>query len=536
MGTLSRERVVTIEHISKSFPGIKANDDISFDLRKGEIHALLGENGAGKSTLMSILFGLYTPDEGNIYINGEKVEIKNPNDANRYGIGMVHQHFMLVDCYTGLENIVLGVEPKNKLGLLDFKETKKEVEELSKKYSFDVDFNKKVEDMSVGEQQKIEILKTLYRKNDILIFDEPTAVLTPQEIDSLMLSLRNLAREGKSIIFISHKLNEIMEVSDRVTVLRKGKCLGTFLTKDTNPEKLSTLMVGRDVELSINKTKAKPGKIVLELKNVCVYDKERKRDSVKDVSFKVRAGEILCIAGIEGNGQSDLVFGLAGLKKIVSGNAILFGVDTAIYGRHRRNGDKKKETLIDIDLADISVRKRNIAGLAHIPEDRHKYGTVLDFSLSDNLIMEKYFETGFQRFGFRNKKKTEEYAKKLIKTYDIRSGKGTATQVRSMSGGNQQKLIIARELDRKTPLIIAVQPTRGLDVGAVEFIHNELIKRRDEGAAILLISLELDEVMNLSDRIVVMHNGEIVAELDPSKTNRQEIGLYMSGSKRMEGF
>ena len=631
------ENVIELKHITKTFPGIKANDDISLDLRKGEIHALLGENGAGKSTLMSILFGMYEADSGQIFVRGVEHKIKNPNDATALGIGMVHQHFKLVGCYTALQNIILGHEPTDKLGFLKPKRVRQSLIDLCQKYKFQVSLDEKVDDMPVGEQQKVEILKMLYRKNDVLIFDEPTAVLTPQEIDDLMASMRGLAHEGKSILFISHKLNEIMAVADRVTILRKGKCLGTMDVKDTNPQELSRLMVGRDVQLVVDKSEAKVGADVLSVEHLTVYNPEKKRDVVSDVSFSVRQGEIVCIAGIEGNGQSELVYALSGLEKIRSGSAVLHHLDTYRYRRLDKNGvelplsgfnrilkdnvehvwrvnretikavaidgtrrvialfnkrkpykayakkeyfSPKPETTIywkevrehnailrhnhcekikgafrkgylpqligqgwkgdqslryvDAHLEVMSVRERSIGGISHIPEDRQKYGLALDFSLQDNLVLQRYFERKFQAFGFMKNRSIASYADELIKHYDIRSSLGGVTTVRSMSGGNQQKAIVARELDRNTPLLIAVQPTRGLDVGAIEFIHKQIVKQRDNGSGILLISLELEEVMNLSDRILVMFKGEIVAELKPKETTVQEIGLYMSGAKRMD--
>ncbi|MGN1242758.1 MAG: ABC transporter ATP-binding protein [Candidatus Enterosoma sp.] len=548
------ENVIELKHITKVFPGIKANDDISLTLRKGEIHALLGENGAGKSTLMSVLFGLYQQDGGEIYVRGEKVKIKNPNDATRYGIGMVHQHFKLVGCYTALQNIILGYEPVTKaFGFLKPKSVRQSLIDLCEKFHFKVDLDKKIDVMPVGEQQKVEILKMLYRNNDILIFDEPTAVLTPQEIEELMQSMKQLVSEGKSILFISHKLNEIMEVSDRVTVLRKGRCLGTLNTKDTDVNELSRLMVGRDVKLVTDKKPSTPGKPILEVNNLVVHDKEKKKDLVKNISFKVRQGEVVCVAGIEGNGQTDLVYALTGLSKIKSGEAILHDVPIANYMpkdvKKKIKAEKKiikqckkdgteippseVPQTIDVHLEKLSIREKSTCGISHIPEDRQKYGLALDFNLKDNLVLQRYFAKEFQTGGFIKERAKEEYAYRLIEQYDIRSSLGPKTTVRSMSGGNQQKAIIARELDRDSSLLIAVQPTRGLDVGAIEYIHKQIIKHRDENAAVLLISLELDEVMNLSDRILVMYNGEIVGEFDPKKTNVNELGLYMSGAKRM---
>lgn len=548
------ENVIELKHITKVFPGIKANDDISLTLRKGEIHALLGENGAGKSTLMSVLFGLYQQDGGEIYVRGEKVKIKNPNDATRYGIGMVHQHFKLVGCYTALQNIILGYEPVTKaFGFLKPKSVRQSLLDLCEKFHFKVDLDKKIDVMPVGEQQKVEILKMLYRNNDILIFDEPTAVLTPQEIEELMQSMKQLVSEGKSILFISHKLNEIMEVSDRVTVLRKGRCLGTLNTKDTDVNELSRLMVGRDVKLVTDKKPSTPGKPILEVNNLVVHDKEKKKDLIKNISFKVRQGEVVCVAGIEGNGQTDLVYALTGLSKIKSGEAILHDVPIANYMpkdvKKKIKAEKKiikqckkdgteippseVPQTIDVHLEKLTIREKSTCGISHIPEDRQKYGLALDFNLKDNLVLQRYFAKEFQAGGFIKERAKEEYAYRLIEQYDIRSSLGPKTTVRSMSGGNQQKAIIARELDRDSSLLIAVQPTRGLDVGAIEYIHKQIIKHRDENAAVLLISLELDEVMNLSDRILVMYNGEIVGEFDPKKTNVNELGLYMSGAKRM---
>ena len=509
MRMMEAENIIEMLHITKEFPGIIANDDITLQLRRGEIHALLGENGAGKSTLMSVLFGLYQPEAGEIRKNGEVVRINNPNDATALGIGMVHQHFKLVDVFTVLENIVLGAET-TKLGFLQKKEARKKVEALSEKYGLKVDLDAKVEDITVGMQQRVEILKMLYRDNEILIFDEPTAVLTPQEIDELMATMKEFAKEGKSILFISHKLNEIMSVADRVTVLRKGKYIGTVDTKDTDKQSLSNMMVGRPVQLQVEKAPAKPGEAVLEVEHLSIPSKSHKRDAVHDVTFTARAGEIGCIAGIDGNGQSELVYGLAGLEKSSSG----------------------KVTLCGHDISHASIRQRG-SDMSHIPEDRHKHGLVLDFTLEQNMVLQRFREPQFQHMGFIKQGAVREYAERLIGQYDVRSGQGPVTIARSMSGGNQQKAIIARELDRDKPLIVAVQPTRGLDVGAIEYIHKQLVAERDKGRAILLVSLELDEVMSLSDRILVMYEGEIVGELDPTTTTVQELGLYMAGAKRM---
>ena len=507
---MQSEYVIEMLHITKEFPGIIANDDITLTLKKGEIHALLGENGAGKSTLMSVLFGLYQPEAGEILKNGEPVKIDDPNDATRLGIGMVHQHFKLIDVFTVLDNIILGAET-TKMGFLQKKEAEKKVSELSERYGLKVDLSAKVEDITVGMQQRVEILKMLYRDNEILIFDEPTAVLTPQEIDELMNTMREFAKEGKSILFISHKLNEIMAVADRVTVLRKGKQVGTVYTKDTSQQELSNMMVGRPVQLEITKGESKPGDVILSVNDMIVPSRVHKKNAVRNVSFDVRAGEIVCIAGIDGNGQTELVHGLTGLDKVTGGKISLCGHD----------------------LSRASIKKR-LSSMSHIPEDRHKHGLILDFSLEDNLILQRFTEKQFQHLGFIDKPAVRQYADKLIEQYDVRSGQGAVTTARSMSGGNQQKAIIARELDRNMPLCIAVQPTRGLDVGAIEYIHKQLVAERDDGKAVLLVSLELDEVMSLSDRILVMYEGEIVGELDPKETNVQELGLYMAGAKRMQ--
>lgn len=499
--------------ITKRFPGIVANDNITLRLRKGEIHALLGENGAGKSTLMSVLFGLYQAEEGEIRKDGKPVRIKNPNDATALGIGMVHQHFKLVECFSVLDNIILGIEP-SRLGFLQKSKARKKALELSKKYGLSVDLDALVEDISVGMQQRTEILKMLYRENEILIFDEPTAVLTPQEIEELMQIMKNLAKEGKSILFISHKLNEIMAVADRCTVLRKGKCIGTVDIKNTSKAELSKMMVGRDVDFTVHKKEMTPGKVILDVKNVSIASKLHKNNAVKNVSFSVRAGEIVCLAGIDGNGQTEFVYGLTGLEPIKEGTVTLLGKD----------------------ITRSPIRKRSLLGLSHIPEDRHKHGLVLDYSLENNMILERYFEPQFtNKFGFLKKKNIREYSDRLIEQYDVRSGQGSATIARSMSGGNQQKAIVAREIDRKPQLLVAVQPTRGLDVGAIEYIHKQLVSCRDEGKGVLLVSLELDEVLSVPDRILVMYEGEIVGELDPKTTSAQELGLYMAGAKRKGG-
>ncbi len=506
---LETQYAIEMLNITKRFPGIIANDNITLQLRKGEIHALLGENGAGKSTLMSVLFGLYQPEEGIIKKDGEVVSIKDPNDATALGIGMVHQHFKLVDVFTVLDNIILGAET-TKCGFLRKKEARRKVEEISQRYGLHVDLDAKVEDITVGMQQRVEILKMLYRDNEILIFDEPTAVLTPQEIEELMATMKEFAREGKSILFISHKLNEIMEVSDRVSVLRKGKYIGTVNTSETTKQELSNMMVGRPVQLEVVKDEAKPAGEVLRVEHLCVHSHVQKRNAVNDVSFSVRAGEIVCIAGIDGNGQTELVYGLTGLDKPSAGTVTLCGKDISHASIHQRGSH-----------------------MSHIPEDRHKHGLVLDFTLEQNLVLQRFNEPRFETHGFINNRAVRDYANYLIEKFDVRSGQGAVTRARSMSGGNQQKAIIAREIDRDKELVVAVQPTRGLDVGAIEFIHSQLVAERDRGKAILLVSLELDEVMSLSDRILVMYEGEIVGELDPKTATVEELGLYMAGAKRM---
>ena len=501
---------IEMVNITKRFPGIIANDNVTLQLKTGEIHALLGENGAGKSTLMSVLFGLYQAEEGVIKKNGKEVKINNPNDANDLGIGMVHQHFKLVECFSVLDNIILGVED-TKNGLLQRNQAREKVVALSEKYGLHVNPDAIIEDISVGMQQRTEILKMLYRDNEILIFDEPTAVLTPQEIEELLQIMKNLAAEGKSILFISHKLNEIMSVADRCSVLRKGKYIGTVDIKNSSKDELSRMMVGRDVEFAVQKEPAKPTDVVLDVKGMTVASKVHKNNAVKDVSFQVRAGEIVCIAGIDGNGQSELVYGISGLEPLVSGNISLCGKD----------------------ITSAPIRKRSLMGMSHIPEDRHKHGLVLDYTLEDNMILQRYFEPEFTtKFGFLRRKNIRTFAERLIEQYDVRSGQGPITIARSMSGGNQQKAIIAREIDKDPQLLIAVQPTRGLDVGAIEYIHKQIVAQRDAGKAVLLVSLELDEVMTVSDRILVMYEGEIVGELDPKKTTVEELGLYMAGAKK----
>ena len=505
--------IIEMLGITKEFPGIIANDNITLQLKKGEIHALLGENGAGKSTLMSVLFGLYQPEKGVIKVRGQEVKIKGPLDANALGIGMVHQHFKLVYNFTVLQNIVLGMETVRH-GFLKMDDARKKVVGLSERYGLYIDPDALIQDITVGMQQRVEILKMLYRDNEIMIFDEPTAVLTPQEIDELMEIMQSLVAEGKSILFITHKLDEIKAVADRCSVLRRGKYIGTVDVASISKEEMSEMMVGRKVSLTVEKTPASPGRTILEVEHVSVQShiEGHTKLLVNDVSFEVRSGEIVCIAGIDGNGQTELVHAITGLGEAARGRILL-------------NGE---------DVTKKSIRHRNTSGLSHIPEDRHKHGLVLDYNLAYNLVLQQYFEPGFQKAGFLQDDEIYRYADRLIADFDIRSGEGAETVTRSMSGGNQQKAIVAREISRDHDILLAVQPTRGLDVGAIEYIHQMLVRQRDEGAAILLISLELDEVMNLSDRILVMFEGGIVADLDPGEVTVQELGLYMAGSKRQD--
>lgn len=503
------ENIIEMLNITKTFPGIVANDDITLQLKKGEIHALLGENGAGKSTLMSILFGLYQPDLGEIKKNNSLVKINNPNDANRLGIGMVHQHFKLVQNFTVLDNIILGAEPTT-FGVINRHQAKSKVITLSKQYKLHVDPDALVEDISVGMQQRVEILKMLYRENEILIFDEPTAVLTLGEIEELIHIMKGLVKVGKSIIFITHKLAEILAVADRCTVLRKGRKVGTVLVKDTNKHELSKMMVGRDIDFSYQRNKLEQGDSVLHVKNITVLSSYSKKNLVDNISFTVKAGEIVCVAGIEGNGQQELIYAISGLINPSHGHIFL----------------------LDEDVTHKSIRYRNNLAISHIPADRHKHGLILDYNLSNNLIIKQYYKPTFQKYGFMNKDQIEQYATRLVQKYDIRSARGINSLMRNMSGGNQQKAIIARELDLDSELLLAVQPTRGLDVGAIENIHKMILEERDKGRAILLISLELDEVMTLSDRILVIFEGKIVKELFPAKTTIKELGFYMAGGDK----
>jgi len=501
--------IIEMLGITKEFPGVIANDNVTLKLKPSEIHALLGENGAGKSTLMSILFGLYKPEKGEIRKNGKKINITNPNDANDYGIGMVHQHFKLVHNFTVLENIILGVETVKK-GLLDMGEAREKVLALSEKYNLFIDPDALISDITVGMQQRVEILKMLYRENEILIFDEPTAMLTPQEIEELIGIMKGLCAEGKSILFITHKLEEIKLVANRCTILRKGKYIDTVDVATTSKETLSELMVGRKVDFAVHKEAHKTGREILNVSGLSVVSKLSKKSVVNDVSFNVKAGEIVCIAGIDGNGQSELVYAITGLGPVAEGTVVL--------------NDK--------DITHSTVREHSEAGMSHIPEDRHKHGLILDYNLAKNMVLQSYYKEQFQKNGFLKFNEINEYADRLIEEFDVRTGQGGKTIARSMSGGNQQKAIVAREIDLDPDLLVAVQPTRGLDVGAIEYIHKQLVEQRDNGKGVLLVSLELEEVMNVSDRILVLYEGEIVANLNPKETTIQELGLYMAGAKR----
>lgn len=503
------EYVIEMNRITKIFPGIKANDNITLQVKQGEIHALLGENGAGKSTLMNILFGLYQPEEGEIKVKGKPVNITSPNVANQLGIGMVHQHFMLVHNFTVTENIILGNEPK-KGGKINIEDAAKSIKKLSEQYGLSVDPYAKIEDISVGMQQRVEILKILYRGADILIFDEPTAVLTPQEIRELIGILKRLVKEGKSIILITHKLKEIMEVCNRCTIIRKGKGIGTVEIANTNRQQLAELMVGREVNFRTQKAEANPQQEVLNLSNIVVHD-TRNLPAVNGLDLSVRAGEIVGIAGVDGNGQSELIEAITGLRKVESGSIML----------------REK------DITNFPTRRITEEGVGHIPEDRHKHGLILDFSVRDNMVLQTYYKEPLSSKGLLHFDKMKEKAKALMKQFDVRAP-GIDTLARSLSGGNQQKAIIAREVDRDPDLLIAAQPTRGLDVGAIEFIHKKLVEQRDKGKAVLLISLELDEILNVSDRIAVIYEGKIVGIVNAKETNEQELGLLMAGGKQEE--
>ncbi|MEB1809355.1 MAG: ABC transporter ATP-binding protein [Bacillaceae bacterium] len=496
--------VIEMKNIRKEFPGIVANDNVTLQLKQGEIHALLGENGAGKSTLMNVLFGLYQPEQGEIVVKGNPVKITDPNVANRLGIGMVHQHFMLVEKFTVTENIILGKEPTTR-GKINIKKAAKDVEAISKQYGLSVDPHAKIENISVGMQQRVEILKTLYRGAEILIFDEPTAALTPQEIKELIQIMKKLVSEGKSIILITHKLKEIMEVCDRCTVIRRGKGIGTVNVSESTPDSLAAMMVGREVNFSVEKDPAQPKQTVLNIEQLVVKD-VRDVSAVNDLNLEVKAGEILGIAGVDGNGQSELIEAITGLKKPTNG----------------------KITLNGKDITNLPPRKVTESGVGHIPQDRHKHGLVLDFTIGENIVLQTYYQHPYSKSGVLNFKEIYKKANELITDYDVRTP-SEHTLARALSGGNQQKAIIAREVDRSPDLLIAAQPTRGLDVGAIETIHRRLIKERDKGKAVLLVSLELDEVLNVSDRIAVIYEGKIVAIVNANETNENELGLLMAG-------
>lgn len=491
--------------IRKEFPGIVANDDITLRLKRGEIHALLGENGAGKSTLMGVLFGMYQADRGMIKVNGKEVRISNPNVATKLGIGMVHQHFKLVSTFTVTENIILGSETRKGL-VLDVKTASKRIEQLSQRYGLNVDPHAKIEDISVGMQQRVEILKMLYRDAEVLILDEPTAVLTPQEILDLGIIMKNLIEEGKSIILITHKLKEIKANAHRCTVIRRGKTIGTVDVAATSELVMAEMMVGRNVTFKVDKKPASPGEVVLQVDSLSVNN-NKKCLALNNFSLEVRAGEIVGIAGVDGNGQSELVEAIAGLRKPESGSVRLKGEE----------------------ITSLSVRSRIHRGIGHIPEDRQKRGLVLDYTIAENMVLEVYHREPHSKRGILNKAAIKQYAERIIASFDVRSGQGASSIVRSLSGGNQQKAIIGREIELNPDLLIAVQPTRGLDVGSIEYIHKRLVEQRDKGKAVLLISLELDEILNLSDRIAVLNQGERIGVVNASETNENEIGMMMAG-------
>ncbi|WP_265455969.1 ABC transporter ATP-binding protein [Enterococcus sp. HY326] len=496
--------VIEMRHITKAFGEFKANDNINLQVKKGEIHALLGENGAGKSTLMNILSGLLEPTSGDILLNGQKVVINGPTAANRLGIGMVHQHFMLVDAFTVAENIILGSEP-TKVGVLNQKSAIAEIEKVSEHYNLAVDPKAYVRDISVGMQQRVEILKTLYRGADILIFDEPTAVLTPQEIDELIEIMHGLIKEGKSIILITHKLDEIKKVADRCTVIRRGKSIETVNVKDVSSQQLADMMVGRSVSFKTEKQPAKPKEVVLAVEGLTVKE-NRGLEAVKNLSLEVRAGEVLGIAGIDGNGQSELVQAITGLRKVESGTVTIKGEN----------------------MTNFKPRKVTEEGVGHVPEDRHKYGLVLEMTLAENMALQTYYQEPNSKNGILNYGNLNEHARELIEEYDVRTV-NEIVPAKALSGGNQQKAIIAREMDRDPDLLIVAQPTRGLDVGAIEYIHKRLIEQRNKDKAVLLVSFELDEILNVSDRIAVIHAGQIVGIVNASETSENELGLMMAG-------
>jgi len=509
---MAEEYIVEMKHITKRFPGVVANDDVSVSIKKGEIYALLGENGAGKSTLMSMLFGMYEPDEGEIYVRGERVHMSSSSDAAALNIGMVHQHFKLVSNYTVAENIVLGIEPKKKLAgflpAVDIKTANKRISELSERYGLKVDPTQKIEDVNVSVQQRVEILKMLYRDAEILIFDEPTAILTPQEIEYLLEIMQELRAGGKTIILITHKLEEIKKIADRCAILCRGKLISVLDVAATTTREMANLMVGRDVLVDIKKSEPHFGDTVLEVRDLSVRNAD-KFEVVKHVSFGVRAGEVFAIAGVSGNGQVELADAIAGLDRAANGSITLSGVDITHY----------------------NIRKRTLEGISYIPEDRHNVGLILDFDLKDNLSLKTYHQEPFSHKGILDGEEIEKYSDSLIDKYDIRSGQRGRTILRSMSGGNQQKVIVAREIELGNPLMIFVQPTRGLDIGAIENIHKHILAQRDAGKAILLISLELDEVMELADTIGVIYNGELLKIADASELTPQEVGKYMMGVK-----
>ena len=504
------EYIIEMKNITKRFPGIVANDNVTIQIKKGEIYALLGENGAGKSTLMSMLFGMYEPDEGEIYVRGKKEVITSPSYATELNIGMVHQHFKLVSNYTIAENIIMGVEPIKKfmgfIPYVDIKSSNEKIAALSKEYGLEVDPTKKIEDITVSTQQRVEILKMLYREAEILIFDEPTAVLTPQEIEFLLEIIKGLKAAGKTIILITHKLEEIKKVADRCAILNRGKLIDVLDVATTTTKEMANKMVGREVSFEREKAEAKYGEVVLSVKDLTVKDANG-FEVVKKASFDVRGGEIMAIAGVSGNGQVEIADAITGIMQAAGGTVTLNGKD----------------------ITNWNIRKRNDEGIAYIPEDRQTYGLVLDFTLSDNLALKNYYQQPFANKGIIDHKKFDEFGDKLIDKYDIRSGQGIKTMVRSMSGGNQQKAIIAREVEQNAELIIFVQPTRGLDIGAIENIHNQIIAERDKGKAILLISLELDEIMGLADTIAVIYNGQILKVADANSLTVEEVGQFMMG-------
>jgi len=502
--------IIEMLNIRKEFPGVVANDDITIQLRQGEILALLGENGAGKSTLMSVLFGLFHLDNGTIKVKGKEVKITDPNIANKLGIGMVHQHFQLVHNFTVTENIILGMEGSK---FLKIKKASEEIKKLSHQYGLDINPNDKIEDISVGMQQRVEILKMLYRNAEVLIFDEPTAVLTPQEVTDLMTIMKNLINEGKSIILITHKLKEIKAVANRCTVIRRGKVIGTVNVKDTSEAQMAEMMVGREVTFTVDKKPSNPGKVILDIKKLSALNNQ-KTLGLKEFSLQIRSGEIIGLAGVDGNGQTELVEAITGLRKTESGQVLLNNKD----------------------ITSLSIRKKNESGLSHIPEDRQKHGLVMEFTLGENMVLKEYYSKPYSKNGFLNTTEIKKHSEDIIKQFDVRSGKGVLSLAGTLSGGNQQKAIVGREVSSNPDFLIAVQPTRGLDVGAIEYIHKRLIEQRDNGKAVLLVSLELDEILDLSDKIAVINHGELIDLVDAKDTNENEIGLMMAGVKRGESL